>query len=89
MIIQSEIPFPPGSRAAHQSDHHRRTQLALVDLARSRDPDTAGFAAHSFRERHYRYAGTSFPFRNAVGAVQYPPALVMILSELVASVAAP
>lgn len=62
-----------------------RVQTALVDLARSNDPSIACFEPRCFRERYYRYADTSFSILDADGKIQYPPALVIVLSELVLS----
>jgi len=58
---------------------------ALIDLARSRDSSIACFEPKCFREKHYRYADTSFSFLDADERIQYPPALVVILSEIVLS----
>ena len=62
-----------------------RVQTALIDLARSSDPSIACFQSRCFRERYYRYADTSFSFLDPDGKVQYPPALVVVLSELALS----
>jgi hypothetical protein len=69
-------PFHPGVA---------RIQSALLDLARSNDPAIACFQPQCFRERYYRYADFSFSFVDAQGNIQYPPALIVILSELAAS----
>lgn len=62
-----------------------RIQNALIDLARSKDATIACFQPQCFRERYYRYADSSFSFLDSEGRVQYPPALVIILSETVVS----
>jgi len=62
-----------------------RVQIALIDLARGGDPSIACFQPQCFRERYYRYADTSFSFVDADGRVQYPPALIVVLSELTLS----
>lgn len=62
-----------------------RVQTALIDLALSSDPSIACFESGCFRERHYRYADTSFSFLDTDGKIQYPPALVVVLSELALS----
>jgi len=58
---------------------------SLMDLARSHDPSIACFKPQCFRERYYRYADASFSFLDAGGKIQYPPALVVVLSELALS----
>ncbi len=58
---------------------------ALIDLARSRDSSIACFEPQCFREKHYRYADMSFSFLDADEGIQYAPALVVILSEIVLS----
>ena len=60
-----------------------KVQNALIDLARSDDPSIACFQPQCFRERYYHYADASFSFLDASGDRQYPPALVVVLSELV------
>lgn len=62
-----------------------RVQTALIDLARSTDSSIACFNPQCFRERYYRYADTSFSFLDSEGKIQYPPALVVVLSELILS----
>lgn len=62
-----------------------RVQTALIDLARSSDSSIACFEPRCFRERYYRYADTSFSFLDAEGRIQYPPALIVVLSELALS----
>jgi hypothetical protein len=62
-----------------------RVQMALIDLARSGDASIACFQRQCFRERYYAYAETSFSFLDADGHIQYPPALVVVLSEFVLS----
>lgn len=62
-----------------------RVQTALIDLARSTDPSVACFEPRCFRERYYRYADTSFSFLDADGKIQYPPGLIVVLSELAVS----
>lgn len=62
-----------------------RVQTALIDMARSNDPSIACFQPQCFRERYYRYAEMSFSFLDQDGNTQYPPALIMVLSELVLS----
>lgn len=62
-----------------------RVQTALVDLAQSTDPSVACFEPRCFRERYYRYADTSMSFLDADAKIQYPPALVVVLSELALS----
>jgi len=69
-------PFHPGLA---------RIQSALLDLARSNDPAIACFEPQCFRERYYRYADFSFSFLDGQGNLQYPPALLVLLSELAAS----
>lgn len=59
-----------------------KIQSALLDLARSNDPTIACFQPQCFRERYYRYADFSFSFLDAQGNIQYPPALLVILSQL-------
>lgn len=56
-------------------------QTSLVNLARSDDPAIACFQPQCFRERFYRYGDTSFSFVDSQRKIQYPPALVIILSE--------
>lgn len=58
-------------------------QTALINLARSNDTSIACFQPQCFRERYYRYAGTSFSFMDSGGQIQYPPALIVILSQMV------
>jgi hypothetical protein len=60
-----------------------KIQIALIDLARSNDPSIACFQPQCFRERYYRYGDASFSFLDSDGRIQYPPALVIILSQLV------
>jgi hypothetical protein len=62
-----------------------RVQTALIDLARSNEPSIACFQPQCFRERYYRYADTSFSFTDPEGKIQYPPALIVVLSELALS----
>jgi hypothetical protein len=62
-----------------------RIGTTLLDLARSKDPTVACFQAQCFRERYYRYADFSFSFLDEQGNIQYPPALIVILSELAVS----
>lgn len=62
-----------------------KTQLALLELARSKDPAIACFEPQCFRERYYRYADFSFSFVDAVGSLQYPPALLILLSQWAAA----
>ncbi|HXA00129.1 MAG TPA: hypothetical protein VN025_20395 [Candidatus Dormibacteraeota bacterium] len=64
-----------------------RVQTALVDLARNNDPAVACFEPRCFRERYYHYADASFSFVDSEGQTQYPPALIVVLSELVLSFA--
>lgn len=56
---------------------------ALLELALSNDPSIACFQPQCFRERYYRYADSSFSFLDSEGNIQYPPALLVILSQLV------
>jgi hypothetical protein len=60
-----------------------RVQTGLIDLARSNDPSIACFQQSCFRERYYRYAENSFSFVDSDGNIQYPPALITVLSEFV------
>lgn len=60
-----------------------RVQMGLIDLARSSDPSIACFQPACFRERYYRYGEASFSFLDQDGNVQYPPALIMVVSEVV------
>jgi hypothetical protein len=60
-----------------------RIQSALLDLARSNDPAIACFQPQCFRERYYRYAEFSFSFLDAQENIQYPPALIVLLSQWV------
>jgi hypothetical protein len=60
-----------------------RVDAALLDLANSKDPSIACFSPQCFRERYYRYADSSFSFLDAQGQLQYPPALIVLLSQLV------
>jgi len=60
-----------------------KIQFALLDLARSSDPSIACFQPACFRERYYRYGDASFSFLDSDGKIQYPPALIVILSQLV------
>jgi hypothetical protein len=62
-----------------------RVEVALIDLARSTDAAIACFQPQCFRERYYNYGETSFSFLDADGNIQYPPALVVVLSEYVLS----
>jgi hypothetical protein len=62
-----------------------RVETALLDLARSNEPTIACFQPQCFRERYYRYADFSFSFLDAQGNIQYPPGLIVILSQLAAS----
>ncbi|MGA2419347.1 MAG: hypothetical protein ABSG69_04640, partial [Candidatus Acidiferrum sp.] len=62
-----------------------RVQLALINLARSTDASIACFQPQCFRERYYNYGETSFSFLDAGGNIQYPPALIVVLSEYVAT----
>jgi len=66
-----------------------RVQTALIDLARSNDSSIACFESRCFRERYYRYADISFSFLDAGGDTQYPPALIVVLSELALSFSQP
>jgi hypothetical protein len=61
-------------------------EIALLDLARSNDPSVACFQPQCFRERYYKYADFSFSFLDSQGQIQYPPALIAILSQLVVPV---
>ena len=56
---------------------------ALLGLALSKDPSIACFKPECFRERYYRYADSSFSFLDSEDQNQYPPALLVILSQLV------
>jgi hypothetical protein len=67
-------PFHPGIA---------RIQTALLDLARSNDPAIACFQPQCFRERYYRYGDFSFSFLDSQGQIQYPPGLIVILSQLI------
>lgn len=69
-------PFHPGLA---------KIQLALLDLARSSDPSVACQQPNCFRERYYRYADFSFSFLDAQGNIQYPPALLVLVSQWAAS----
>ena len=60
-------------------------QVALIDLARSADPSIACFQKDCFRERYYFYGGSSFSFLDSDGNIQYPPALLVVLSDLALS----
>jgi hypothetical protein len=60
-----------------------KIQLALFDLARSNDPSIGCYQNACFRERYYRYADTSFSFLDSNGRIQYPPALIVLLSQWV------
>jgi len=60
-----------------------KIQTALLDLARSNDPSIACPQPQCFRERYYKYADFSFSFLDAQGNIQYPPALMVILSDLI------
>ena len=60
-----------------------RIQLALLDLARSNDPAIACFQPQCFRERYYRTLDFSFSFLDQQGNIQYPPALLVLLSQWV------
>jgi hypothetical protein len=60
-----------------------KVDSALLDLARSSDPTIACSQPQCFRERYYRYADFSFSFLDAQGNIQYPPALIVVLSQLV------
>lgn len=60
-----------------------KIQSALLDLARSNDPTIACLQPQCFRERYYKYADFSFSFLDAQGNMQYPPALIVILSGLI------
>ena len=62
-----------------------RVQIALTDLARSTDPSIACFQKDCFRERYYFYGGSSFSFLDSDSNIQYPPALLVVLSDLVVS----
>jgi hypothetical protein len=59
-----------------------KIELAIVDLARSYDPTIACFQPACFRERYYWHDNFSFSFVDAQGSLQYPPALVLFLSQL-------
>lgn len=56
---------------------------ALLDLARSNDPAVACLQPQCFRERYYRYSDFSFSFTDAQGNIQYSPALMVVVSQLV------
>ena len=60
-----------------------KVESALLDLARSNDPSIACPQPQCFRERYYKYADFSFSFTDAQGNIQYPPALIVILSGLI------
>jgi hypothetical protein len=62
-----------------------RVQTSLIDLARSSDSAVACYDQQCFRERYYRYGDASFSFLDSAGQIQYPPALIVVLSELVVS----
>jgi hypothetical protein len=62
-----------------------RVQIALIDLARSNDPAIACFQKACFRERYYWYGESSFSFLDPGGETEYPPALLVVLSDLVLS----
>ena len=55
-------------------------QSALLDLARSNDPAITCAHPQCFRERYYRYADFSFSLLDSQGNLQYPPALMVLLS---------
>jgi hypothetical protein len=60
-----------------------KVDAALLDLARSHDPSIACSEPQCFRERYYRYLDSSFSFLDADGQLQYPPSLMVVLSQLV------
>jgi hypothetical protein len=62
-----------------------RIQAALLDLARSTDPAIACPQPQCFRERYYKYADFSFSFLDAQGNIQYPPALLVLVSQWASS----
>ncbi len=67
-------PFHPGIA---------KIETALLDLARSNDPAIACLRPQCFRERYYKYSDFSFSFLDTQGNIQYPPAMLVILSDLI------
>ncbi|MGB7284459.1 MAG: hypothetical protein WBE13_19500 [Candidatus Acidiferrum sp.] len=66
-----------------------KIETALLDLARSNDPTIACSQPQCFRERYYRYDDLSFSFLDLRRSIQYPPALLVVLSNLIVPLSLP